>query len=392
MIYLCQIIQSDGTSKWKLYRASSRYSCFRYFLKQRLYVQRCFDIKNLFVHLRFPQNSIQVQPKHWNIFFEQLQAQLAQNGTLLLALKALYQQKKLHPLQQTFILQAIELLNHGYFIGPLWENPKLGLSQQQIKLLQCAEQGGYFAQGIARVLYLFKLQLRIREQIRHHLIYPKFIFAMALVLGSVINFFLFPKLMDFMQQQAIPMNFFMRILSNLNEHSTALLGFCFFVLSTLYIYCKWKNISLRNYFEQWITKRSRWLRYSMFSLDLGELLQNKIPLLESLKLSLVHLRKTTTFDQVSFALHKGATLAQALSGLPEDFRHAIEIAELKNDLSSTLLRLSQQYYARYENQWNVFMKWIEPASLLILALLIGVSVLCIFYPILQIFQSLHWEG
>lgn len=391
MIYLCQIIQSDGTSKWKLYRASSRYSCFRYFLKQRLYVQRCFDIKSFVAQPHFSQNSIQVQPRHWNIFFEQLQAQLAQNGTLLLALKALYRQKKLHPLQQTFILQAIELLNHGYFIGPLWENPKLGLSQQQIKLLQCAEQGGYFAQGISRVLYLFKLQLRIREQIRHHLIYPKFILAMALVLGCVINFFLFPKLMDFMQQQAIPMNFFMQILSTLNEHSAALLSFCFFGLCLLYICCKWKNISLRNYFEQWITKRSRWLRYSMFSLDLGELLQNKIPLLESLKLSLVHLRKITTFDQVSFALHQGATLAQALSGLPEDFRHAIEIAELKNDLSPTLLRLSQQYYARYENQWNVFMKWIEPASLLVLALLIGISILCVFYPILQIFQSLHWE-
>ena len=372
---------------WHILKANSPFHCLRLLYKRHLHICKLISLKDLLTYIFSSSRKKAVSEQKWLYFFEQIHAQLLIGKTLLNALKSL-PIKHFEEAQQRFVNQAIERLSNGYYLYPLLNDPQLNLTQQQIRLLQCAEVGGYFSQGLERLKNMIELQNKIRKQMKQSLIYPTCVLSLAFIFYCIMSLFLIPKFESFFVEQNFEMNRFLQILLSLNHQAP------FFILSTILfiifftLFLKIKKLSLITYIERFFERGYIQFKYSLFAMDLAELLDNKIPLLESLKLASHVLPKKFSFHKISLALNNGATLSEAMPDLPEDFRNTLRSGEVSSQLTQTLRELSKSYYKIYENKLLQWAKWVEPGSLIAIAFFIFISIICLFYPLLQIFQSL----
>ena len=390
MLFFCKVFSTHEIWKWRCVFASSHRQCLRKLLGRNDYCSQAFSVGDIFEKIFKRLDLPPIQEKHWLIFFEKLRAQLSTSISLINALRQMADMPFNHSLQY-FIAKAIDRLSNGFYMYPLLSDPRLNLGQQSIKLLQSAEVGGYLPQALERLIELMHLQQKIRKQMLQSLIYPTCVLVTIVVFLLLMSSFLLPQFEAFFIQQSIPINDFLSFLFHSNRH----LGKVFMIAGVgfggLYLWMKTKKISVQNGLNRLLSHWFPSFKYTLFAMNLAELLENKIPLLECLTLAAENLPKKFSVDKMSVALSNGIRLSMALEDLPEDFSHVLQTSEVDNRLIQNLRQLSADYYKRYENQLLGLSKWLEPVSILLMALILFLAVACLFYPLLQVFQSMKFE-
>lgn len=389
-MFFCKVMRENHSWKWLWRYAPSKFVCLRTLLQEKYYVYGLFSLREFLKKLRYRRSTPPVSQAQWALFFERLHAQLAIGNPLLLSLKQVAHDRWPIPIRQ-FTTQAIERLTDGYFITPLLQLKHLNFSPQQIGILQCAESGGYFVQGLERLKDMLQFHLNIKKKMQQNLIYPACVLLFAFFFGCVLSFFLLPRFEMFIREQQLTLNRFTQIIFQLNHYALPcfLCGLVVFIISIIVL--KAKHISPWTYMETLMGRTCSAWKYSLFAMDLSHLLGNQMPLIESLKLAAPHLPKKIPLDTMVSALNNGSTLSEALAQLPGEFRDALHSAELQGTLPQTLLQLSQSYYQAYETQLMHYARWLEPISLILIAVGLFITILGLFYPLLHVFQALHLE-
>jgi len=376
-----------GDVKWKIVKAYSKFHCFRLLFQRHFHLCKFISWYDICDRLSLISQPKYVNEQKWLYFFEQIHAQLSIGKNLLNALKGL-PLKNLENVQKQFVKQAIDRLSNGYYMYPLLTNPQLNLTQQQARLLQCAEVGGYLMRGLERMKTMLELQCKIQKQMQQSLIYPACVLTIAFIFFCIMSLFLVPKFETFFAQQNLSMNHFMQTLLWLNHKAPAFILTIISLISIFTLFLKLKKLSIISYVERIFEHFCVQFKYSLFAMDLAELLDNKIHLLESLRLACNVLPKNFSYTRISLALHSGLPLSKAMHGLPEEFIQSLQTAEVNGRLTKILREVSKMYYKSYENKLLQWTRWIEPCSLMAIAFFIFISVILLFYPLLQVFQSL----
>jgi general secretion pathway protein F len=131
------------------------------------------------------------------------------------------------------------------------------------------------------------------------------------------------------------------------------------------------------------------LGLSRFTRILGTMLHNGIPILKSL-----HIAKDSMGNKVlSLAIEKsaenitaGAKLAPPLGEckyFPRDVVEMIAVAEESNSLETVLVEVAESLEKRTARQLELFVRLLEPAMLLVMAVIIGTVVFALMMPIFQ---------
>ena len=181
--FICQVECGCKSGSWRIKRASSFYACVRSFLKNHVYI---YKIISLSEYLRQKVDFWRRETEdNWGYFFEKLHSLLASGETLLTALTVLQEDKAM---PQRFISKAITNLKNGLFIGALWNETSLPLNEGQKHLLQSAEQGGFFTQGVKQIRTVLRFQAIAKQQIRRGLVYPGCVLGVMIVFMFVLSF------------------------------------------------------------------------------------------------------------------------------------------------------------------------------------------------------------
>lgn len=125
---------------------------------------------------------------------------------------------------------------------------------------------------------------------------------------------------------------------------------------------------------------------------LANLLQNGMPLLKSLELvtdSIQNQYLKTKFEQITAEVSDGATLSRALDrsgALPELLTDMVRIGEQTGDMGEALDRAAERYEKDLEKRIQTLNSLIQPAVILLMALLVGAMaylMITVIYDTLQ---------
>ena len=386
MWFICQVENKRGYVRWHVKRASSFYACVRFYLTRGVYIYKIISLSNYM--LQKTSSLKKNGTKYWEYFFEKLHSLLASGETLLTALNVLQEDKSI---SQTFVAKALINLKNGLFIGPLWYDESVPLNKGQMYLLQCAEQGGFFTQGVKQIKESLHFQIKVKKQICRGLIYPACVLCTMFCLMCVLSLFWLRNMETIFKEQAIEPGVLGKFIFSANHYFIPI--FCSFLLigCFVFIFLKLRNISLLDKVERFIEKRCRWLQYSIFSMNLSAFLENNFSVVEGVKIALENFVDKSTQNNVLLGLNNGQSLSAALSFMPKDFYMTLQNGEISGEVVETLKQLSQMYYQRYEEKLIQWTKYTEPLCLISIAVFVFLLVIEIFSQLLQLFESINLE-
>ena len=297
--------------------------------------------------------------------------------------------KSVSPTQRVLAATAVEHLQHGHYIWPLFQPFVPLLGSGILTLLRLSETGGYFAEGVENIRNLLELQSKMHRKLKQAFIYPICLLGIAVLFLLVVSCFLLPQLKLFLSEQSEEATF-ARLVFRLNDRAPMLLLAVLAVAVPIIGVLKFKKrLSIASIFN--FVGRG-WLAYGHFTGNLGMLLKQRLPLLQALKLTFSDVPlKRLSFEAVRDGLRKGQTLAQAANGLPKELRQAIETAETRGNLAPVLQQWSRYCYQRYEECWMRVLKWTEPLCIAGIVLLVLAAAAFAAQPLMQVLRSMDWD-
>ena len=323
--------------------------------------------------------------RQWEVFFEALYTVLSHKTSTIGAFKTL-QKKPLSPMQKKLAATAVERLQHGCYVWSLFQPFAQTLGSCILTLLRLCETGGYFEEGIDRVRTLLALQSKISRKLRQVLLYPACLLGLAVMFMCVISGFLLPQLREFLSQQSVQADAFTRMLFQLNTHAPTVLGGLTFA-GSIFVFLKLKKHTA---FSNLIGRR--WLTYGYFTGNLSALLQQRVPLVQALKLTFTDVPiRGITFETLRKRLEEGQSFARAVDGFPKALQEAIATAEARGDIPSALQEWSRYCYQRYEECWMRVLKWTEPLCIIVIVSLVLLTIALMAQPLSQVFRSMDLE-
>jgi type II secretory pathway component PulF len=331
----------------------------------------------------------------WLTLLERIVLVMQSGRTLMQSLTAI-STMPVQELQGTFLKDAITQLKGGrFFYEVMQQLPKDWVEDQHIKLVQCAEMGGYLQRGLQCWLEQLQLKVQVRKQIANSFMYPALVMLLATGVLLILCFYVLPEFKTFLASQRVAFSWILKMIFSFGECITL---FFPFVLFLGMLFCTAFRRSLNRWITQMLPKLPKYsyfaepLQLGLFAMNFSALLKNGVYLLESLRLSLACLTyKPLDVENIIRDLKNGTSLSTALDRLPNFFVETLQSAELGGCLASILNSLSQYYLQLYNRRLAQFIKWLEPICLILIALLIVVLILSLFMPITHLFQNFNFE-
>ena len=382
MLFFYRTAEQCSHLRWHCQWARSRHACLRRLLEKNHLIYQLISLDELIKKNWPKRENKRYDIKTWTLFLEKLSAQMVRGNSLLSALKYLQNDPRL---PRMFIYHSINHLENGMYIYPLWESENVPLPYHCKKLLQCAETGGYLHDGLKKVIAFLNLQADTQRQLHRCLIYPCCVLGVSVIFAGILASTLIPEIENFCYQQNLAINRFTSLLFDLSHHFLVIFCGIMATLMGVRILLNVKKISIRQYL---IERMGNSLLYSQFAMNLSSLISSGLALGECLKLTLPIFRGKFSLDNILLNLGNGQTLSEALTQFPPEFRSVLQTAEISGQYLPALEHLSKIYYQRFQNTLQQCLKWIEPLSIILVAGVVFVMLLILFYPLLQTFENL----
>ena len=264
-------------------------------------------------------------------------------------------------------------------------------------MIRAGEEGGFLEDSLKRVATLHERRSALASSLLGALAYPAFLLAVGIVVVTGMIAFFVPKfepLFDRLRSAGeLPWSTSTLLwLSSLLRHQW--LWVALTLLAIVYVV----RLSLssqegRLRFDRWklrlkfvgslLTAAS----LSVYCRVLGTLLGNGVPMLDALKIA----QGTTNnralrqiVQQAALRVAAGSRLSDHLTGdglIPNEIVEVIRVGERSNRLDIVLLKIADQLESKTQRQLGILAKLIEPALMVVMAIMIGFLMLALLMPV-----------
>lgn len=270
-----------------------------------------------------------------------------------------------------------------------------------VNMVRAGEAGGVLGTILERLAEFSRKSETIKAQIKGALTYPMMVLFFAGGILLFVMIFIVPKFQgifdSFDQEMPGPTQMLITI-------SGSLLAYWYIYLSVpVLLFVVWRML-MRN--ESFAWRVDFWkLRIPVagdlqrktivarFSRTLGTLLQSGVPILEALTIVKAAIPNRVLEDAVADvhdSIREGETIAGPLgeSGVFDDLVvNMIDVGEETGQLDTMLLRIADNFEVEVDTAVTTLFRVIEPAILLVMAVLVGFIVVSLFLPIVRIMDS-----
>ncbi len=272
-------------------------------------------------------------------------------------------------------------------------------SDLHISMVRAGQEGGFLEDVLKRIAEFTDHQEELKSKVIGALAYPVFLSIVGTIIVFGLIIFLVPKFETMFQRQ--------RETGDLPTLTILLLNSSRFLqdnILLILIACVLLWFGLRRYLSSETAKRKVdafklsvpgagriWtsLAVARFCRILGTLLNNGIPILNSLKIakdSTGNRCLTDAIDKASENVKGGQSLAQPLANsgyFPTDVIEMIAIGEESNSLETVLVNIADSIERRTTRQLDLLVRLLEPVMLLIMAFITLIVVLALLLPFLK---------
>ncbi len=339
-----------------------------------------------------------ISPSALAASFGLLSDQLETGVPLLRALQVLSQQSADPLLRNTLVAIAAEIADGSSLAAALAARPEL-FSQLDISMIQAGEEGGFLEESLRRLAAVRERQEEIRSRIISASAYPLLLAVVAaLVVTGMLIFFV---------PQFEPLFASLREAGRLPWPTTVLLTLSDLLKTwslplALLLAAIAMTLRTRGLLTRLARPRDRLLMnlkavgpvvrsvaIARFCRVLGSLLQNGVPMIRSLAIAGQAtgnqiLKETISAASDSICSGRNLSGPLAASGcFPPDVLEMLSVGEQSNRLPAVLLKLAEKLEARAQQRLDVLLRLLEPALMLVMAVIVGFMVIALLMPVFE---------
>ena len=332
-------------------------------------------------------------------FYRQLSDLLKSGVPLLRSLRLLGGMKSNARLSEV-ILRVADSVEDGERLADAMTRHEQVFPDIQISMIRAGERAGFLDDALERLGLFLERRAELRSKVVGNMIYPIVLLTVGagIVLAALI--FFVPRFEEFYADMQLPLA--TRILMGSSE---LVIGWWPLILlvcgsTFLLLYSRRHEPAQRLRIERIklglpvIGPLTRSLACARFCRILGTMLENGIPLVESMTIARSSIGSATlehALDDAVDAVESGETLAQPLAEsafMEEDVLEMISVGESANNLALVLVTVAETLEDRVDRQLSLAVKLMEPLLLLLLAGVVLFIFMSLIVPMLQMSSNL----
>ena len=364
--------------------------------------------RNIEINIKMPKFlQGRIKTKVLTQFTRQLATLVNAGLSLMRGIEVLKRQMKNQQMRDALDDIADSIASGGTFSEALTAHPKI-FDDLYINMVKAGEAGGVLEVVLARLADFAEKSEKIKNKVKGAMIYPSVVLFAAIAITAFLLVMVIPKFKqvfaDMLGGQALPaVTEFVISASEFVQHNGIMVAVA--VVSVVVI-CKvvarteagsyfFDMLKLKMPVTGTLAQRSA---VSRFTRTLGTLLSSGVPILQSLVIT----RDTTgnkvltkAIQEVHDAVKEGESMTQPLSHcavFPPMVVSMVEVGEETGALAEMLTRIADTYDDEVDNAVAGMTAAIEPALIIVLAVVVGTIVIAMFLPMVKIIGSVSDGG
>ena len=337
-----------------------------------------------------------VKPAAVAAVYEQLADLLESGVSLLNSLDVLVEQAEDPALNTTLSDLRAAVADGQPLASAMREFPDV-FAELPVSVIHAGEEGGFLDSALRRVATHSEREEEMKSRVVGALAYPALLLVAGfLVVAGMLTFFVpkFEPLFDRTRERGelpMPTHILLTVSGVLKSQfmwiaiAAAIVSFAIYRWLTSDSGRLWLDRFRMNMIG--IGPVTRSLAISRFCRVLGTLLQNGVPILKSLEIA-VHASGnrllSTAISDAAQNVSSGKSLTEPLVAsrqFPRDVLEMISVGEQANRLDKVLLEISDRLDRRSQRKLDLLVKMLEPAMMMILAMIIGFLVVALLMPV-----------
>lgn len=344
------------------------------------------------------QVSRRVPARHLASFYSQLADLLKSGVPLLRSLELLEGQTRQPALKAVLSEVRASVADGTRLYDAMRVHPK-AFNELVCSMVRAGEEGGFLEDVLKRIATVTEHQEEMKSKVVGALVYPMFLVVVGTTVVSILIVFFVPKFagtFDAMKERGeLPW-----ATSALMGISESVQGYWHYGLVAL--------VAIVIGLQQWLATDSGkafWSRFELrapglgrvvrslaiarFCRVLGTLMQNGVPLLQSLRIAKDATGNKVLADAIDHAtdnITAGKSLARPLGAsgeFPVEVVEMIAVAEEANNLENVLIGISDNLERRSDRELQMVVRLLEPVLLLLMAIVVLFVFVALLVPILQ---------
>ena len=280
--------------------------------------------------------------------------------------------------------------------------PKL-FSPLYINMVASGETGGILESVLSRLADFYEKEEEMKSKIKAALTYPILMFFAGTGTIIVLLTFVIPKLVvmfeDMGQRLPLPTQILVSSSKFIVEFWWVPIAIMFLIII---LFKRLKNTKEGGLIiDRWklaiplVGKLVQKIEVSRFSRTLATLLENGVPILQSLNIVKNTITNKAISGEIEIAakdVSEGNKLAASLGKglwIPDFATNMIAVGEESGALEKTLLKISDTYARQVDRTTKTLTSLLEPAMILIMGSIVGFIVISMLLPIFQINILIH---
>lgn len=356
--------------------------------------------KGLSMEIKLPGfMAARVKPKQLMTFTRQLATLVDAGLPLMRGLRILLKQEKNPALREALTGMGESVEGGSTFSESLGGYPRI-FDDLFVNMVKAGEAGGVLEVVLLRLAEFMEKAERIKNKIKAAMIYPCVVMFFAVVILSFMMVMVIPKFKeifdDLLGGQALPVltQFVINASSMVTKHWPILIGV---IVGTVVGIKMWGKTAKGRYAMDLIKLKVplfgrlfRMTAVARFSRTLGTLMSSGVPVLQALNI----VRDTSGNKVVARAIQRihdnvkeGETMSVPMesSGVfPSMVVSMVDVGEETGALPEMLLKIADNYEDEVDTAVEGLTSIIEPLLIVMMAVIIGVIVIAMFYPLIKI--------
>ena len=364
--------------------------------------------QNIEINIRMPKFlQGKIKTKVLTQFTRQLATLVNAGLSLMRGLEVLKRQMKNQQMRDALDGISDNIAAGGTFSESLTAYPKI-FDNLYINMVKAGEAGGVLEVVLARLADFAEKSEKIKNKVKGAMIYPSVVLFAAIGITAFLLVMVIPKFKqvfsDMLGGQSLPaVTEFVIKASEFVQHNGLMV---FISVVAIFVILKvigkteggayfFDALKLKMPVIGTLAQRSA---VSRFSRTLGTLLSSGVPILQSLVIT----RDTTgnrvlsnAIQTVHDAVKEGESMTQPLSQcsvFPPMVISMVEVGEETGALADMLTRIADTYDDEVDNAVAGMTAAIEPALIIVLAVVVGTIVIAMFLPMVKIIGSVSSGG
>ncbi|MEW6742418.1 MAG: type II secretion system F family protein [Planctomycetota bacterium] len=320
-------------------------------------------------------------------------------------LRILERQMRAGPFRESVGLVADDVESGNSLSEALAKHPQ-NFDRLYVNMVRAGEAGGVLDGILLRLADFSEKAEEIKSKIRNALAYPIFVVVFACAIVAFIMAVVVPKFITVFAEFDVKLPPPTRLLMAVS-HSFA--AYWFLILGIPVLLVVLLRVALRHPAVRYrfdglklavplVGNLIRKTIVARFARTLGTLLQSGVPILEALAIlrgAVANAVLEAAVDRVHDNIREGEPIARPLGEcgiFDEIVVNMVDVGERTGELDKMLLKVADAYEREVDARVTALFKLIEPALLLVLALVVGFIVVSLFLPIIKIMDTFADRG